>query len=217
MAERRKRNKLARYYPDDGPLRRDLYPKHMEFFRVGKRYPERAIIAANRVGKSEGIGGYELALHLTGRYPHWWEGHKFIKPINSWAAGDTSKTVREIIQAKLLGPIGAFGTGLIPGDCLIKTTAKTGISDAIDTFSVRHASGGASTCVLKSYDQRREAFQGSEQDVIWLDEEPEMSIYAECLLRTMATGWFGGGILMCTFTPLKGMSEVVKSYMDKAE
>ena len=30
---------------------------------------ERAMMAANRVGKTWGAGGYETALHLTGRYP----------------------------------------------------------------------------------------------------------------------------------------------------
>ena len=42
-----------------------------------------------------------------------WEGRTFDHPIEAWAAGDTSQTVRDIIQAKLLGPIGSFGTGLI--------------------------------------------------------------------------------------------------------
>lgn len=64
-----KRTKIDSYYPDSGPLRRELYPKHMEFFRAGRNRRERAFIAANRVGKSEGVGGYEMVLHLTGKYP----------------------------------------------------------------------------------------------------------------------------------------------------
>ena len=206
---RRARIKITRYYPDTGELRRELYQKHLEFFAAGGAHRERLMLAANRVGKTEGVGAYEVVLHLTGNYPAWWEGRRFTRPIKAWAAGDTSKTVREIIQAKLLGQAGSHGTGMIPGDLLLKTTAKAGVADAVDTIWVRHASGGVSTLVLKSYDQRREAFQGTEQDVVWLDEEPSEDIYAECLLRTMTTN----GMLLCTFTPLNGLTPLVLQFL----
>jgi hypothetical protein len=38
IEEKRRRvvqNKIATYYPDTGPLRRELYPKHMAFFAAG--------------------------------------------------------------------------------------------------------------------------------------------------------------------------------------
>lgn len=209
--ERRiKTNKILSYYPEEGPLRRELYPKHMEFFRLGAQHRERAFIAANRIGKSEGVGGYELTLHLTGRYPDWWQGRRFDEPVDAWAAGDTGKTTRDIVQFKLLGPVGDFGTGLIPADCIIgNPLSKPGIPDAYELVKVKHISGGLSTLGLKSYDQRREAFQGTEKHVIWLDEEPPMDIYTECLLRTMTTD----GLIICTFTPLLGLSEVVLMYL----
>src|SRR4030095_5407433 len=69
---RAKRRKLFTLYPDEGPLRRELYAKHLQFFAAGIAHQERAAIAANRVGKSLGIGGYEVRLHLTGLYPEWW-------------------------------------------------------------------------------------------------------------------------------------------------
>jgi phage terminase large subunit-like protein len=197
------------FYPDEGELRRELYIKHLEFFRAGASYRERCIIAANRIGKSESIGAYEMSVHLTGEYPHWWEGKRFDRAVSCWAAGDTSKTVRDILQLKLLGKVGDFGTGMIPGEYLLGTTTKYGLPDAVESAKVRHVSGGTSVVTLKSYDQRRESFQGTEQDVIWLDEEPPQDIYVECLMRTMTTG----GMIMCTFTPLMGVSEVVKSFM----
>ena len=43
-------------YPEEGPLRRELYVKHMEFFEKGKTYRQRMMMAANRVGKTEGVG-----------------------------------------------------------------------------------------------------------------------------------------------------------------
>lgn len=207
--ERKRFNKLYTYYPETGPLRRELYVKHLEFFKAGSTHRERLMLAANRIGKTEGVGGYEMALHLTGLYPHWWPGRRFEKPIVAWGAGDTAKTVREIIQMKLLGPAHAHGTGLIPKEYIVRTTSKTGVADAVDTIQVKHASGGTSVLTLKSYDQKRYSFQGSEPDLIWLDEEPPLDIYTECLMRTMTNN----GILMLTFTPLMGMSETVMAFL----
>jgi phage terminase large subunit-like protein len=206
---RRARNKIVSYYPDTGPLRRELYPKHLQFFEAGRDYRERLMLAANRVGKTEGVGGYELGLHLTGQYPAWWVGRVFSRPIKAWVAGDTNTTVRDIVQAKLMGPVGSFGTGLLPADSLERITRKQGLADALDTVGVRHASGGTSHFTFKSYDQKRESFQGTEQDVIWLDEEPPLDIYTECLLRTMTNN----GMIMLTFTPLLGISDVVLQFL----
>ena len=204
------RNKITNFYPDDGPLRRELYIPHQEFFRAGATYRERAMISGNRVGKTEGVGGYELTLHLTGNYPNWWVGKSFDHPVKAWAAGDTSQTVRDIIQTKLLGPPGEYGTGLIPGDKIVNTKNKAGsVPDTVESIAVKHVSGGISHLGLKSYDQKRKSFQGTEQDIIWLDEECNLGIYAECLIRTMTTN----GIIMCTFTPLSGVSETVLSFM----
>lgn len=218
--ERRSRGrKIWSYFPDQGPLRRELYPKHLGFFEAGSRFRERCFMAGNRVGKTETGGGYELVCHLTGQYPHWWSGRRFDRAINSWAAGDTAKTVREIIQRKLLGKPGEHGTGLIPQDSLVRSTPKQGVPEAIDTIYVKHVSGDISQLVLKSYDQKREAFQGTEQDVIWLDEECPLDIYTECVLRTMDTSGAGthNGMLMLTFTPLRGMTETVMQFLPSGE
>lgn len=216
---RKKTRKLFSYYPATGNLRRDLYTKHLAFFKAGADKKERLFMAANRIGKTEGAGGYEMALHLTGLYPEWWEGKRFNRPVSAWAAGDTGKTVKEIIQFKLLGKFNEFGTGLIPQDLIVKTTTKLGVAEAIDTIYVRHVSGGVSEVALKSYDQRRISFQGTEKDVIWLDEEPPLDIYIECLTRTMDTTGSGkqDGIIMLTFTPLMGMSETVLSFLQGGE
>jgi len=209
--ERRKRarNKILTFYPATGPLSRDKYVQHLKFFSAGNEYRERLFLAANRVGKTEGVGAFESSCHLTGRYPDWWTGRRFTRPIKAWAAGDTGKTVKEILQDKLLGPPGAIGTGMIPGDLIIRMTAKGSVPDAIDSAYVRHTSGGQSLLTLKSYEQGREAFQGTEQDLIWLDEEPPLSVYTECLIRTMTTN----GLMLLTFTPLRGLSEVVLLFL----
>jgi phage terminase large subunit-like protein len=99
---------------------------------------------------------------------------------------------------------------MIPKDNIIKTTTKRNIPDAVETIHVKHISGGYSMLTFKTYEQGRELWQGTEQDLIWMDEEPPLEIYSEALMRTMTTN----GLIMCTFTPLKGMSQVIKSYMD---
>ena len=115
---RRARNRISSFYPDTGPLRRELYPKHLAYFTAGAEHRERAFISANRIGKTEGVGGYEVSCHMTGNYSDWWVGRRFEKAVKVWACGDTSKTVRDILQEKMLGPINRLGTGMIPGDLL---------------------------------------------------------------------------------------------------
>ena len=207
----RRENRIKTYYPDEGPLRRDLYERHMEFFRAGEMYRERCFMAGNRVGKTEGAGGYETVLHLTGDYPDWWEGKRFDRPVKAWAAGDTNETTRDILQYKLLGPPGYEGEGLIPKAKIVKTTPRSGVPGAVLDIYVDHASGGTSVVTLKSYEQGRKKFQGTEIDVVWLDEEPPLDVYSECVTRTMTTG----GIVYITFTPLEGLSEVVMSFLPR--
>jgi phage terminase large subunit-like protein len=206
----REKTKIRRMYPETGPLRRELYRKHLEFFRAGRVHTERAAIAANRTGKTWGIGGYETTLHLTGEYPDWWEGRRFDRPTDIWVAGDTSETTRDIVQVTLMGELGMLGTGLVPADRIIgEPTKRSGVPGAMDMALIRHASGGHSRVGFKSYDQGRRKFQGTARDVIWLDEEPPAEVYDECLVRLMTRN----GIMICTFTPLLGLSEVVLRYM----
>lgn len=209
------RQKWQNLFPDEGPLRRELYPRHMEFFEAGAKYRERLFMAANRVGKTVGAG-FEVSCHLTGRYPDWWKGRRFKRPINVWVAGDTNETTRDIIQKQLLGDVSfdgqarAFdGVGIIPYDCHGKPKFKVNTGDLLDHITIKHESGGWSELAFKSYEQGRKVFQGTSKHVIWLDEECPMSVYNECLIRTATTN----GIVMLTFTPLLGMSEVVRSFL----
>ena len=214
LANRVKYNKIRQYFPEEGPLRRELYTKHMAFFKAGAEYTERCMLAANRVGKTESVGGFEVVCHLTGIYPDWWEGRKFDKPTHGWAAGDTNQTVRDILQEKLLGPYNDIGSGLIAKSLIKSTTPKTGVPEAIETVRIKHISGGESVLGFKSYDQKRKSFQGTKKDFIWEDEEPPLQIHTECLLRTMDTsGGDNTGLMICTYTPLEGISETVMHFL----
>ncbi|WP_155523073.1 hypothetical protein [Achromobacter xylosoxidans] len=42
-------------------------------------------------------------MHLTGRYPEWWEGKVFQKPAAGWAASVSSALTRDGMQRLLLG------------------------------------------------------------------------------------------------------------------
>jgi phage terminase large subunit-like protein len=213
LANHEKYHRFDCCYPDAGPLRRALYPKHVDFFAGGAVHQERAFIAANRSGKST-AASYEVTAHLTGRYPSWWAGRRFDRPITAWAAGEDGKSVRETVQVALFGELGAPGTGMIPRELLISKTRRSGVAEAIDSATVRHVSGGVSRVVLKSYDQGRESFQGAKIDVGWADEEPPQPVYTEMLTRTMATvPGDQNGCILCTFTPLKGLSGVVLLYL----
>ena len=227
--ERRSRQRtFYRMYPTQdigspdgtvGFFARHKYPKHMEFFAAGAEYRERCFMAANRVGKTFGAGGYETACHLTGLYPQWWPGRRFKRPVRWWAAGKTNETTRDIVQTTLLGGVAQRGgrkhfegTGVIPGDKLGPPPAwKQGVTDLADTIRIRHASGGWSVLGFKSYQQGRGSFEGTAQDGVWLDEEPPADVYGECIIRTATTN----GIVLLTFTPLEGMSDVVMSFLPK--
>jgi len=204
----RAHNKQEAYYLDTGPLRRELYPQHIGFFTAGADFGERLFIAGNRVGKSL-VGAYEVTCHLTGIYPPWWEGYRFDHPIKCWVAGETGKKVREVVQEALFGPPNALGTGMISAHHIVSKNMKSGVPDAIDTAWIKHASGDTSHLTFKSYEQGREGFDGDAIHVIWLDEEATVEIYTETLLRTMTTD----GILMQTYTPLHGLSDLVKMFL----
>ena len=188
------------------------YPKQQEFFGLQKR--ERLLMAGNQLGKTE-AGAFEAACHLTGQYPVNWTGRRWDRPVKAWFAGETSLLARDVLQKKLCGEPGvdvAFGTGMVPKEMFVdKPSLARGITDAYDTIQVRHKSGGISVGRFKSYEQGRTKFQGETLDFVWLDEEPPMEIYSEALTRVTATK----GMVYVTFTPLKGMSDVVGRFLNE--
>ncbi|AHC48234.1 putative DNA PACKAGING PROTEIN GP2 [Achromobacter xylosoxidans NBRC 15126 = ATCC 27061] len=78
------------------------YEKQREFHAQGAAYGERLFSAGNQLGKTF-PGAYETAMHLTGRYPEWWEGKVFQKPTAGWAASVSSALTRDGMQRLLLG------------------------------------------------------------------------------------------------------------------
>jgi phage terminase large subunit-like protein len=194
------------------------YGKQKVFHAAGKNHSERLFIAGNQLGKTV-AGGVEWAYHLTGRYPDWWEGAVFHKPVNMWASGVTSEGTRDNPQRILIGPPTQeklWGTGFVPKNAIIGCKRAMGVANLLDSVNIRHGGGGdlqAGTSVLsfKTYEKGREKWQGPTLDGVWFDEECPSDIYTEGLTRTN-NGQRGQFIIM-TFTPLQGMSDVVKLFL----
>ncbi|MDW9828693.1 DNA packaging protein [Sinorhizobium meliloti] len=199
---RKKQNLLAIYKP---------YSKQKEFHAAGNGYRERLFMAGNQLGKTL-AGAAEAAMHLTGKYPDWWEGKRYDKPIVAIAGSESYELSRDGVQRLLVGPPMTeeeWGTGYIPKADIISSTRRSGVSGALDSITVRHVSGGSSTLLFKAYEQGRGKWQANTVDYIWFDEEPPEDVYFEGITRTNATQ----GLIAVTFTPLKGMSSVVARYI----
>jgi phage terminase large subunit-like protein len=214
-ARRYQRTQLERYAP---------LPKQLHFHVNGAIHRERMFMAANQVGKTF-AGAAETALHLTGRYPPWWEGRRFDKPTRGWVGSDGYLAVREAAQKRLVGPPEVetdWGTGMIPGDDLLEWSRASGVPNLLDSVTVQHyrnlgtaaeprfEKDGVSVLGFKSYDQGRAKWQGATLDFVWFDEEPPEDVYVEGLTRTNASG----GIVWLTFTPLQGYTALVQSFID---
>ena len=195
------------------------YGRQKEFFANGEKYRERLACGGNRTGKTE-CGGAEMVYHLTGQYPEWWVGKRFDHPVTTMCSGVTATTVRDVQQEKLVGPPGVvaeFGAGLIPRSLFSdKPSTKRGVTDAYDTLQVKHFTDGVedgiSTLIFKSYEEGVSKFQGTEYDVIWLDEDMEpgdQKIYSECSARLT-----GDGIMFMTMTATKGPTIAWNRFQD---
>ena len=205
-------------FPPSGQFGIDKYPAHKEFFDAGSWAKARCVMAANRTSKTTS-GSYECSNHLTGRYPAWWEGKRFDGPVRAWCCAKLNDKLRETLQPYLLGDYKqargygshVTGTGLIPLDAIDQTSIRPlhGVPGVIAEIKIRHVSGGYSTLGFKSYRQGRAAFEGTAQDFILCDEEPDNDIYSECVIRTTTTK----GLIVLTFTPLDGVTDVVKRFM----
>lgn len=208
-ADRRRNTNRLRYYAP--------YAKQREFHSKGKTDSERLFMAGNQLGKTLS-GAAEWAMHLTGRYPDWWEGQTFDKPVIMWAAGVTGESTRDNPQRVLIGPPTqeeAWGTGMIPKDALLDWDRAMGVPNLLDNVTVRWGGGGdvtsISTLSFKAYEKGREKWQGPTLDGVWFDEEPPLDIYTEGLTRTNRGQ--RGQFVMITFTPLQGMSDVVRLFL----
>lgn len=210
LARREKQRKFYKFEP---------YDWQQDFFSAGKDNPERLLMAANGVGKTLS-GAYETACHLTGKYPDWWQGHRFKKPIKMWVGSITDREQKDGTQPALIGEnLGeGFEGGFIPPEYFIgkPSPRRASVPDVIDTIYVHHASGGTSSLNFKTYQQGWRLWQAAAPDAVWLDEQPdensldEQNIYTEAQTRVFRSG----GIIYATLTPLLGETPFIMHFTE---
>lgn len=208
--ERRQRTNKLRFYKP--------YQKQRDFHAAGQTKSERLFMAGNQLGKTI-AGGAEWAIHLTGRYPDWWNGATFDKAPLLWAGSVTGESTRDNPQRILIGPPAIeeqWGTGFVPQNCIVDRTRAMGVPNLLDSVVVRWGGGGdiqasESIIAFKAYEKGREKWQGPTVDGVWYDEEPPEDIYSEGLTRT--NNGQRGQFAQMTFTPLLGLSTVVSRFI----
>jgi phage terminase large subunit-like protein len=197
-------------------------PWQKDFHDAGKHFRYRMITQGNRGGKTYPAAA-EMAMHLTGMYPDWWDGYRFNRSIDAWACGITQQKTRDVIQKLLIGDVTlpkdsnkGMGTGFIPAECLtVKPVMRhANIAGVVDMVRVRRVDGDYSTLIFKAYKQGKRDFQSDSCDLIWMDEEPdetnsdEHGIFSESLMRLVDRG----GIMMITMALLMGETELVRHF-----
>ena len=207
VEESRKYNKLHYFEP---------YEFQKDFYRKGKDQKARALIAANRCGKTFSAA-MEIAMHLTGNYPDWWEGRVWDRPIKAVAAGVTSQQVKTVLQLEFLGTENRnvqdlIGTGSIPKKNIdMEKSVKDG--PAVREIYVKHKSGGYSSLLFFAYSQGMEPMQGFTADIAYVDEQDKNNfdlIFSELAKRTATSK----GMVVATFTPLQGVTTIVEKFWD---
>jgi phage terminase large subunit-like protein len=198
-------------------------PKQLEFHNtLGK---ELMLRAGNQLGKTHAVGA-QVTMDALSMYPDWYAGRRYIKPpviersidFLGWAACTSSLKTRDGAQTKLLGNLNedgqaALGTGLVPLDNIIgRPTMARGIGNLVDTVTLTREIGGKAVIQFKSYEQGRQAFEGSAVDEIWLDEDikgdENPNIYGECIARLTTTR----GQIRMSMTPMLGLTWVRRRY-----
>lgn len=212
LEDKQRRAKVYRYrtYYDT------RYPWQKKFIALSIEYSQVALIAANRVGKTD-TATYIDSVHAMGDYPDGWAGYRFDHAPLIWCLGYSGEKCRDLLQTPIIGrkTDNGWEGGLIPGELIIGTEPMTGTPNAVRTVYVQHKSGGTAKIQFWSYSQGQHALMGDSVDWFHIDEEPkDPTIYPQVLTRT-ATGDRGrGGRGILTFTPENGRTDLVIGFMD---
>lgn len=191
------------------------FEHQLTFFKTGV-HERRGILAANRIGKTVSTC-FETAMHLTGQYPDWWEGHRFSGPITAMVAGEGWSQVALVLQNELLGTQDIklqdnIGTGAIPRESIIIDTMRNDGANCIGC-EIKHKSGGKSYLLFANYTQEVRQLQGFKLNLAVFDEQPPDDFFSEIVTRTATTQ----GKVLCSFTPLKGLNGLVSKFWNKEE
>jgi phage terminase large subunit-like protein len=191
LEERKRKDEFIRFWsPYEGQA--TVFPKFT------KDIKELYVLGGNRSGKTVIGAAIAMAFLLGKEYfkgePAWeWVQHLPIpedRPRNIWVVGLDFPVVRDVIwKEKLL-----TGKGQPP--FLPKNFEEMG--GKIKEGDTQLIAPDGSTLTCKSADSGREKFQGASVDLVWIDEECDVTVYDECFQRTVDCG----GYILCTLTPL---------------
>jgi phage terminase large subunit-like protein len=145
------------------------------------------ISGGNQLGKTTIITAL-TTMHIEGRYPDWYKGPRFDKPVRWAIAGPTAAATRDNLTDDLLGPKDDRGSGMLRESAIGDIRYTTG--DMIDTFQVKHESGGWSRIKCFSYDQGARRLQGRTLEGVTFDESPKIPVVEELQQRLNATRGF---------------------------
>ncbi|WP_142478636.1 phage terminase large subunit family protein [Klebsiella oxytoca] len=212
LEEKKRRDNVYRYRT----YYETRYPWQKRFIANTREYSQVALIAANRVGKTD-TATYVDAIHAMGDYPEGWTGHKFDHAPLIWILGYSGEKCRDLLQAPIIGrkTDNGWEGGLIPGELIVSVEPMTGTPNAVRSVYIKHKSGGTAKIQFWSYSQGQHALMGDSVDWFHIDEEPkDPAIFPQVLTRT-ATGDKGnGGRGILTFTPENGRTDLVIGFMD---
>ena len=157
----------------------------------------------NRAGKTQ--FGAQLAIAIAAGRDEWY--------VQEWLR--INNLPKDLIQRK---PQTVWYAALSYGDALeygrpkLEQYAPSGTKytrwRAQDRASMRLPNGGR--IVSLSVEAGREKFQGASVKFVWLDEEPSVEVFEECMLRVVDTK----GKILITATPLKGLSFLYDFFVD---
>ena len=160
---------------------------------------------------------YETAFHLTGKYPPHWKGKVYESPLIAMCSGESWEQVAKTLQSKLLGcddikQSYRLGSGAIPRELIDFKSIRSDGANVL-AMEVWHITGGKSKLYFSNYTQQVRHLQGFELDLVVLDEQPPDETFSELVVRTASRN----GQVICSFTPLKGMSGLVRKFWDQVD
>jgi hypothetical protein len=197
-------------------------PSQLRLYENTNRYDEILCSWANRTGKTYAVGAL-LYFHASGRYPDWWPGKRFDRPVRIIIMGITRTSLRESAQRILFDEYqtGEMGTGVIPKHIIDQCDIKWSKDDnnCVDFMRVPHVSGGKSYLYFTTQQVDWRSQMGTEFDVCWADEQLEgvgnpPKHYSQ-FLRATATN-LDNRLIILTATPENGRMPIF-DYFEKSE
>jgi phage terminase large subunit-like protein len=199
LEEKKRKEQFIRFWePIAG--QKDVFPLFT------KDIKELYVLGGNRSGKTVIGAAIAMAFLLGKDYfkdePAWeWVKDLPIpegRPRNIWVVGLDFSVVRDVIwKEKLI-------TGKGQPAFLPKNFEELG--GKIKEGDTQLIAPDGSTLTCKSADSGREKFQGASVDLVWIDEECDVTVYEECFQRTVDCG----GFILVTLTPLTDTSSGAK-------